>query len=535
MRNILVVDDEPLVRLALKSISRWEEYGYTIKGEAENGKEALEILKVEEIDIIICDINMPIMNGLELIQEIKSQNLCDKIIVLSAYNEYNYLRAAFRLGVSDYILKNDMDFNHIVQILNGIFTNETDSKAVRDIIPSKELHEKEYLIACLIKNELDNINENQLNLLNLKSNNIILLNIIIEDFVSIEKKYRGRGLDAFAYSVKNCLNQVLSKISYKEIVSLSPENYVILISFQSLSLGEIRENLIQLISEIRYAMKTYINLYVSVVVSDIANKFSTIHKLFLECQEASYLRFIYEKDRTIFPEDRAIISMEGGNINYHKEKLSEQLNSMKFQDAMITLNVLLSEATLYLEKKTIEGIMPLYLQIIIVIIDFTYKQQESIASIFGIDVDFKEVLSRFKTHEEVTIWFNNMMQWLINYFVSKNNINNNMDIIEDKIQSVCSFIQENFKEELTLKIVSDYVGLSETYFSKIFTKKVGKSFIAYLTHVRVEKAKALLKSSGLKIHEISEKVGFINVEHFSRVFKKVTGYSPNSFRDEVKS
>ncbi len=526
MKNILIVDDEPLVRLALRAMSDLEDYGFIIKAEAENGSQALEILKTESIDIVISDINMPVMNGLELIREIKNQNLCDKIIVLSVYNEYSYLRAAFKLGVSDYVLKNDMDFKHIISLLQRMF-DDAEPEKIENVIPSIEAADKEKLIIRLLKKESVSRTELDNCKINLLSNNMLMISIIVEDFSSVEKNYKGKGLDTFVYSVKNSLSQVMSRVHFKEIVAVSPESYIILLSFPNVSLGNVRECILQIITEMRYVMKTYLNLDISVIVSEMANSYDKLNKLFLDCSQASNLRLIYKKGRTIFPEDMEVISIESSNFNYHKKRLSEQLSLFKFDDALNSLDLLLKEISLYSSNKTIDNLIPLYLQIIIVLIQFIHEQQEDITDIFGINVDFKSVLSRFTKHDEVTIWFNNMMQWMINHFASKKNISH--DLEDDEIHKALKFIKENYKEQLTLRMISEYVGLSETYFSKLFTKKVGTSFIDYLTHIRIENAKKLLGSTKLKIYEVSERVGFLNVEHFSRVFKKTTGQSPNSY------
>lgn len=528
MKNILIVDDEPLVRLALKTMSGWEDYGFIIKAEAENGRQALEILKTEDIDIVISDINMPVMNGLELIREIKNQKLCDKIIVLSVYNEYSYLRAAFKLGVSDYVLKNDMDFEHIIALLQRLFDSEEVEK-IDHVLPSNDVVDKEKLLIGIMKKESIDRAEFDKHQINLLSNNILMISVIVEDFAAVEKKYKGRGLDTFAYSVKNSLSQVLGKAQYKEIVAVSPENFIILLSFTNFSLGEVRKNVLQIIAEFRHVLKTYLNLDVSVVVSEMANSYDKVPKLFLDCSEASNLRFIYKKGRTIFPEDRELISIGGSSIDLNKKRLSEQLSLFKFEDALVSLNILLKDISTYSKNKTIDNLIPLYLKIIIVLVQFINEQQKEITDIFGVNVDFQSVLSRFSNHDEVSIWFNNMMQWLINYFLSKENTSHDQQ--DDEIQKALKFIQKNYKEQLTLGMVSEYVGLSETYFSKLFTKRMGKSFIDYLTGLRIEKAKKLLESTNLKIYEISEKVGFLSVEHFSRVFKKATGQSPNSYNN----
>ena len=106
MNKILLVEDEQIVRLALKSLIEWEKYNIDINYEAANGKEAIKILeKHPDIDIILTDINMPIMDGIELIEYVHTLKINPEIVVLSAYDDYNLVRKAFKIGVNDYIIK----------------------------------------------------------------------------------------------------------------------------------------------------------------------------------------------------------------------------------------------------------------------------------------------------------------------------------------------------------------------------------------------------------------------------------------------
>ena len=106
MYKVMIADDEPLVRLAIKSLVDWEEHGFNLEIEASNGRQALKLLEDNpDMDIIITDINMPVMDGLELISKVIEKRFDTEIIVLSAYNDYAWIREAFKLGVNDYILK----------------------------------------------------------------------------------------------------------------------------------------------------------------------------------------------------------------------------------------------------------------------------------------------------------------------------------------------------------------------------------------------------------------------------------------------
>ena len=116
--RVLIVDDDAAVRLSLKSLIAWNLHGYNLIGEASDGQQALEIIRNNQPDIIITDMKMPVMDGIELIRRIRSENLSCAILVLSSYNEFDLVKTALKLGAADYLLKLEMDANSLLQSLS---------------------------------------------------------------------------------------------------------------------------------------------------------------------------------------------------------------------------------------------------------------------------------------------------------------------------------------------------------------------------------------------------------------------------------
>ena len=127
MKKILIADDEFLVRLGLKTTIDWEQHGFIIVGEAKNGKEALELFEQSDPDILLTDIRMPVMDGLEVIQTVKQKKRSLKCVILTHYDDFNYAKEAIKLGASDYILKSDLNSDNLFSILNRI-SNEIDAE-----------------------------------------------------------------------------------------------------------------------------------------------------------------------------------------------------------------------------------------------------------------------------------------------------------------------------------------------------------------------------------------------------------------------
>ena len=121
MTNMLIVDDEPLVLLTIKSLCRWEDFGIRIAGEAANGREALEFIKANpETDIVVIDVDMPVMNGIEFAERLQNEKFNPALIFLSSYSNFEYVRSAFKSGACEYLLKSEMDERSLLGIIKRL-------------------------------------------------------------------------------------------------------------------------------------------------------------------------------------------------------------------------------------------------------------------------------------------------------------------------------------------------------------------------------------------------------------------------------
>ena len=158
MYRVLLVDDEPLVRLALKSLIPWEQHGFVCELEAGNGEQGLHLLQNHpEIDILFLDISMPLMSGLELLERLQVSDRRPEIIILSAYDDYPLVREAFKRGASDYILKAELDQERILQLLRVVAERIEDkrkaSSSPQELVRREARYLKEDILKRLLRPE----------------------------------------------------------------------------------------------------------------------------------------------------------------------------------------------------------------------------------------------------------------------------------------------------------------------------------------------------------------------------------------------
>lgn len=531
MHKVMVVDDEPIVRLALKSLANWEKHDFDLSFEASNGKQALEILEANpDIEIVVTDINMPVMDGLELISRLKELEKSIGIVVLSAYDDYNFVRQAFKLGVMDYILKTDMEPDNILKILKGIVSRikKADLSGIEKAAQERDtkLIKKMFLKELI---ELDEVSAPEsraadLNLHICKDCNVVCC-LLIDGYKEVNERYDGSSQKLLTASVQNAVNQILTETKSGEVLSVAPEEYIIFLSFPNISSSHIREKIVELLGKIKYSLRVYINVSVSIGVSTVKTGLAEMKQLYKEASANARLRFVFGKGRIIFPEYINNLPKKEVNTLIGKEaqvaSALRELTKEKIIEGLEKLFDILKNSNI----DRIDNTYACYMEIVFLVINCLKERSEDIGSILGENINFYNTITRFETQEEINEWLKDTVVTVVDRLADKRDAKVNRTVTR-----VQEFVKDNYNKDINLKAASDYVGLSESHLSYVFTKMTGETFTDYVTRIRIEKAKELLEMTNMKVYEVSVNVGYANVEHFSRVFKKITGLSPNSYK-----
>ena len=519
MYKAFIIDDEQIVRMGLKTIVDWKAANMYVAYEASNGLQALKIMEQDNFscDIIFTDIKMPSMDGLELLKKIREKNQIIPIIVLSGYNDYELVRQAFVLGATDYILKTDLKSETVLSVIKKSF-----HKNSGPIKNSGAVNKKDVIFELLFEDNIDKKRVESANL-PLSIKNLAVCFLVIDNYSAVlNKNFNTNSLEK---SVCLCIEEALTLRDNGVFVSVSPSEYVIILSFPDFSENAAIPEKIKLILEnIKNNLHSYLNIEVSCGISDICNGFENIGTMYTQALHNSKLRLILGKNRLIFNNSLYSITdnqpIDTGYIS------SEIITAMKNSDKSIVDSELIS---IFNKLKSIgftdiEQIYYEYIKILFAIMNLLNNESIDTTMLFGKELDFYNIIKRFETIDEINIWFTNFVGWSFDALLKKRNI------YVDDIEKAKEYIDKNYMKNISLSTTSRSVNLSKNYFSRLFSEKTGKSFIEYLTEIRINKAKELILTTNLRMYEISEIVGYPNIEHFSRIFKISTGYSPAKFK-----
>lgn len=509
--KVLIVDDELLIRQGIKHSIDWEAEGFKIIGEASNGKEALDLIKEKQPHIVITDMVMPVMDGEQLTKLIKKDYPTIEIIILSSFSDYDYVRATFQQGVSDYILKPQLEGGILLQSLRQAvdrmphFTlspkNIDDEQTQINQMIEKSMmgyevdeylskideffpHEDYCLLAIDCKNRLTSA-KNNTEILERKIEEKIektFSHIVAHKILTVENTI------IFLCNFKPSQFSVIKQFVKETSISIDLENtelgWVLTKSFSHFDrLKEIYDD--HLLSLLNY--RFYLP-QMKVVIYDELAKIKVIHEPF---QLAQFTNLFKRKQ---FEE-------AFDYLDRHIHQLVDQYITDEFSFKSFLGNIIFNITVLL-------GNM-----------DYDNKEleQEKMTYIIGIDESLhaNNALDLFK----------DFLERVTNVIATQAT-----EFYHPKMQELLDYIDQHYAEPLNLSDIADKFHYNPSYLSSFFSENNNLSFIEYVNKVRIEKSIELLEEGTESIAEISLLVGYSDHSYFGKVFRNFIGTSPSKYR-----
>ncbi|ACT00722.1 response regulator [Paenibacillus sp. JDR-2] len=522
MYRVMIVEDEFIVRYGIRSMIDWEKVGLEVTGEAANGKEALELIRRDPPDILITDIKMPVMDGIQLIEEVRSSGFTMKVIILSNLEEFQYAQKAIRYGVSEYMIKSDMmprDFEKALMNVKASLDTAESDPGINVKASIVEPARKEKLLLGLIEGsrpeevEAGSIPEEaELNGLHLPA---YLLYTLIHT--------RDCGLFEKQQVIHETFEQIGSDRSFVVFADKQGEINVLLPvpHHEAAEAGGIKQLAERIISHLSQAY----GLVCTIGLSGKVGEWTELSKAYDEALAAAKQSMFAGIGKAIsYSELAGVREADGPPIKVsqsHIHTLLYGLQSKELHDYMGSLFDQLGKR----QDPDLVQLISLELIMILTAIwpDVSHDQQH----VVHLKKQYFDQLSKLETIEQSRRWFLQAFAELLEHMIRIYNSDRN------SIIKATQFIQQHYQQEISLQSISHFVHLSKNYFANLFKKEVGESFLEYVTRVRIEKAKALLAGE-MKAVDVGQMVGIQDPKYFSKVFKKITGATPSEYRSLVK-
>ncbi|MGQ8874438.1 response regulator [Paenibacillus sp. TSA_86.1] len=510
---MMIVDDEIGIRENIRSSVNWEKEGFHYCGDAPDGEIALPLIEEWAPDILITDIKMPFMNGLELASIVRAQKPEIKIIIMSGHDEFSYAQEAIRLGVTEYCLK-PVSAAELLQTLHQV-SQKIDEEEQR---MTNRTMTREKLLADLCggligtTDALDSAKKLSLPL------SAKFYTIVIVDIRSQDEALHSELL------FNNTLHFLEENVSiHVELLPYIRSRTELVLLLKSSSEDRITAYLEQLRGPIRLELEQQFNCSVTLGIGSRQERLQGIHISYLEADEDKYITRLTQQNKAAL---REIHLDERMNILLDRSRFLEFL---KIGDAH-QRDSFVQEFAAPLEsidwKSSSYGFYLLN--------DLTLESFRLANQLFRMGADPDENIRSLQHNiQGITSWeaCTRYLCSLLNLLWQRRTASSGK--YSDVIDQVKAYVSEQYNnEQVSLKTISAHVRVSPSHLSKIFSQETGQTITEYLTQVRIGKAKELLKTTSNKTFEIAFKVGYNDPHYFSNIFKKTTGSTPKEYRTQ---
>lgn len=528
MYKVLIVDDEALVRIGLKTTIDWEDLGFSIVADASNGEQAYQLYKKYRPDVIITDIRMPKKDGFYLIDKIRSENKQSKILVLTVYDDFAYARKALKLGADDYILKTEIEDEELIELMLKL-KKELENENLKQNNNSSQESEssiQKSLFAKIIRNDFEINEEIKKKFKNidfeLKESSYILTNIFIEEKNSNADKNNQNKINN---AVINIVFDQLADKNIKYIYHRDHNSYIFLLSALSLEEKKIKT----LFKTISKAAKQYFDINIKIIYTQIFSKIEALYLNYKEIIDKNEILFYQKEDLFI----KNIDEIEFNNANIFQ--IGEEYNR-EIVEAVITKNLELitakiTEVNNYFNSN---NIIPMEVKL------FYSNLMTNIFNSFKTFLQREEYLEEYEYYYYSILNESVLMKIKTLFFEFVDMILNNLQYSNHNyskilVDQALNFIESNYDQKISLENIAAELSISKNYLCNVFKEETGENTTTYINKLRIEKAKQLLLEKNYKLKEIYNKVGFSNQYYFSKVFKKISGMTVTEYKNIINN
>lgn len=538
--KVFLVEDEMVIRRGIKNSIDWEKEGYIFCGEASDGELAYPMIIKEKPDILITDIRMPFMDGLELCKLVKKELPNIKILILSGYDEFDYAKEAIRLGVTEYLLK-PISSGKLLEALNGVSESIRREKEDKDLVRKymEEMrenteHEKQKFFEQMIAGNLsmaDALETGKKYEMNLSAGmyNLLLFRFTLGE----ENRKSGELLGEAEYAIE----KLTERLEYVFEFQRGVEGWVFLLMADNEE--QMSERVKELSKDLEEIMKNYSTIAYFGGIGQPVARLRELEESFREAERALAARFTMELNRIISVEDirmaQNVDTLDDieitsfGEIEKTRTMLEKFLNNGAEDEIDEFVDVYINE----LPEENLKSVLMrqyIIMDAYIVMMSFCEKIEGIEGEMQAQSEELKNSMKTIQTLEEIKNYIRMLLKKIIGVrdTISGRRYSDIIEIAKDQIRKTY------MSDEISLNTIAAEVGMSPSYFSSIFSKEMGKTFVEYLTEIRMDRAKELLMCSSMKTSEIGYEVGYKDPHYFSYIFKKTQNCTPKEFRARGK-
>ncbi|GIN72591.1 DNA-binding response regulator [Bacillus sp. J14TS2] len=497
MRKLLIIDDEPIIQEGLKHVIPWDEFGYEICDVGINGRDGLNKIRIHQPDLVMLDIRMPGLSGIDIISQLKKENFTTKFIILTAYSSFSYAKKLMGLGIEHYLLKPIVE-TELIQVLGKIEQERIEEQKLQDQLASYNKLNEEWTLRALLEGKQDDLDEPLL------------------------RELKGKELQL----VRICGDLKQSNNSWlKEKVAENTEHIKLIRKddFDHLLFIQNSPVFMKLfLAKMRKVFRENGNQTIVLLIASVIDRPEALFTAYKQIKELRNFHFCFSEKQILHYQEFTTCTKvmkkpdEGQNRRklYHYIEFGDKRNIKK-----IVSELELYYRTSHFSKERIK--LELF-EWCVSLFDFI---QENYLDINIVDKNVWEN----KINSQINL--QSIMQLIVNeLLLISESLHGGSPTKGHIVDKVKEYIHIYFNEDISLKYVANLFHYNSAYLGKLFKKETGEYFNVYLHQVRIYKAKELLMSDKYKVNEISRLVGYSNADYFYKNFKQYENMSPKEYQ-----
>ena len=508
METVLIVDDEENIREGIKLIIDWAELGFEIIGDASNGEEALAAAERFDPSLIVIDMQMPKVHGIDVIKQLRNKGYKGFFIILSGYSDFEYAREAIRNNVTNYITK-PIDEDDLLKTVKIIKADIEKSKKEGTRLGEIKSKAKSVIVKDLLSG------------IPVMEENLAAMNLLYPRYRVIIHETYNVGKEDVRYRLSDMISAFLDETCYE--LSTVERNECILLKGRT-AISKFEDFIMHYKKSPIESDSPLDNIFIAIgnecdLPSEIAGSYDRakwLAKRRFFCDEGEH--FIREDNA-----DHQAVSDTADNKS-QKELLEKVMNAVTFGNRNMMVNALdeIYEYVKKHEKESTDACL-FMTEIMLSLKEKMTRQYPVLSEVFDTSAGIIEFIeSRFYLYEIIQ-YISDTLDTAMNRIYCRQDGDN---VIED----IISYIDRFYSQPLTLEELAVQFGYNSGYLGRLFTKNTGCGFTYYLNECRIKKAKELLLEGRYKVYEVSQLVGYSDVDYFGRKFRKHAGLTPAEFK-----
>lgn len=549
MYKLLLVEDEEDVRDGLVEEIDWVSYGFQVVDTAENGREAAELIDKHIPDVVVTDIQMPFMDGLQLAGWIREHYPTTKIIILTGFDEFEYAQKAIKLQIDEYVLKpfSSQELIEVVlkvkQQMDAEMSEKENVQVLMDHYRKSIPVLRELFLSQLVSRRMssEEIREKSSSYGMELDGHSFMASVIRIDYVHNHLELQKDSVKAISsgslkysedrylqlFAVLNIAEEICQRVEgFKVFIHL--EDCVLLSALPEQEQSLAAQRTLAVLEEIRMNVHKYLKLTLTAGAGTVCVRPGEIHQSYQKAMQALDYRLILGNDRVIWIGDVESEHFESLSFDEMKEQSLIRCIKVGTQEELDEILANLFTG-LHMTQLSVQECQVYLMEILTCVMKIAKEFSVEIEELFGAGTyPFAEIY-KYNNLQEVRQWMGAIcLKLMISIAQGRQTGYNQL------VENAKEYIRLHYQDsDISINKVCKHLHISTGYFSSIFKKEVKMTFVNYLMHIRMEAAKESLRSTDQKTFEIAEAVGFSDPNYFSFCFRKKFGISPKEYRNGV--